>query len=357
MPAITSGKTLVSGANGFVAVSVVQALLEEGFSVRGTVRSEAKATHLRKLFKSYGDKFEIVFVEDIVALEAQWLHQDGAFDEALKGIDAVLHLAGPITPNAGDPEEVIRPQVEGTTSIIRSALKYRDTIKRVVVLSSASAVSDPHPAGRFTRVMDESDWNDWVVEHVREKGRDAWGPHKYFAGKTLMERAAWELYESEKAKGGLGWEMVSLAPPYIYGPFLHEARVPEELTGTPRMFWENVVKGSAKGDALTKIGLEYVDIRDVARSHVLALTVPAAGGERFIVRAGPYAWQQFGKLDIARRYSDKIPEGEPPFKPEEVGYPVRFSGQKAQDVLGLQYCSVEETVKGTVEEFQRRGWL
>ena len=58
-------KVLVTGANGFIAVWVVQNLLEQGFSVRGTVRSESKASHLRELFKSYGDKFETAIVQDI----------------------------------------------------------------------------------------------------------------------------------------------------------------------------------------------------------------------------------------------------------------------------------------------------
>ena len=65
MPAVTSGKVLVTGANGYVAVWVVKAYLEKGFVVRGTVRSESKAKSLRQLFQSYGDKFEIVIVDDI----------------------------------------------------------------------------------------------------------------------------------------------------------------------------------------------------------------------------------------------------------------------------------------------------
>ena len=65
MPAITSGKVLVTGANGYIAVWIVKSLLEAGFSVRGTVRSESKAGHLHELFKSYGNKLEIVIVDDI----------------------------------------------------------------------------------------------------------------------------------------------------------------------------------------------------------------------------------------------------------------------------------------------------
>ena len=65
MPAITSGKVLVTGANGYIAVWIVKSLLEAGFAVRGTVRSDAKAAYLRSFFRSSGDKFETVVVSDM----------------------------------------------------------------------------------------------------------------------------------------------------------------------------------------------------------------------------------------------------------------------------------------------------
>ena len=65
MPAVTSGKALVTGANGFVAMWLVRKLLERGFSVRGTVRSESKIAQLKQAFADFGEKFEGVIVEDI----------------------------------------------------------------------------------------------------------------------------------------------------------------------------------------------------------------------------------------------------------------------------------------------------
>ena len=65
MVAVQQGKVLVTGANGFIAVWVVKHLLDQGYSVRGTVRSESKAKHLRELFSKYGDKLELVVVPDI----------------------------------------------------------------------------------------------------------------------------------------------------------------------------------------------------------------------------------------------------------------------------------------------------
>lgn len=56
---------LVSGANGFIAIHVVQTLLDRGYAVRGTVRDERKAGYLRKTFSAFSDKLEIVVVEDI----------------------------------------------------------------------------------------------------------------------------------------------------------------------------------------------------------------------------------------------------------------------------------------------------
>ena len=63
-------KVLVTGANGFVAIYVVQRLLQEGYSVRGAVRNAARGVHLKKVFAEYGDKLEIVTVEDITKVSS-----------------------------------------------------------------------------------------------------------------------------------------------------------------------------------------------------------------------------------------------------------------------------------------------
>lgn len=84
MPAVTSGTILVTGANSFIAGWVMKTALEQGFVVRGTVRGESKATtYLRSLFHSYGDKFEIVIVEDITAVGCHLLRYYGRSSEHL----------------------------------------------------------------------------------------------------------------------------------------------------------------------------------------------------------------------------------------------------------------------------------
>lgn len=78
---------LVTGANGFIASHTINELLENGYRVRGTLRSLEKAQWLVELFgKRFGDKaFEPVVVSDMV--------KEGAFDEVMEGCSGVVHMA------------------------------------------------------------------------------------------------------------------------------------------------------------------------------------------------------------------------------------------------------------------------
>lgn len=72
MPAVSApAKALVTGANGYIAVWVVRKLLEDGYTVVGTVRSASKGEHLKNLFAEYGDNFEVAVVPDITAVRAR----------------------------------------------------------------------------------------------------------------------------------------------------------------------------------------------------------------------------------------------------------------------------------------------
>jgi len=74
MPTVPTGsKVLVTGASGFIAVQLVKSLLEKGYVVRGTVRSEGKGKFLKDLFKSYGNKLETVVVADMSAVRPLYL--------------------------------------------------------------------------------------------------------------------------------------------------------------------------------------------------------------------------------------------------------------------------------------------
>ncbi|KAI9058007.1 NAD-P-binding protein [Trametes sanguinea] len=337
MPAVSTGKVLVTGANGFIAAWAAKAFLDAGFAVRGTVRSASKAEHLTNIFRSYGDKFEYAVVSDMA--------KEGAFDEALRGINAIVHTASPVNFAAEDPSEVIDPAVNGTLSLLRSAAAA-PAIKRVVMLSSGGAViarDSPEP-----RVYDETCWNDADVREVEEKGKDAHPFAKYMASKVLAERRAWQFYEENKAK--LSWELVTVAPPWVFGPILHEVgKDSESLTGSNRMLWEAIFNGAYGVPAVC-----WVDIRDLGQALVLGVTKPEAGGQRFVVSAGTFTWEDFGTA-LSTLFAKAPPES---YDPAKVVHMVMYNTTKSKEVLGLKYrYGFEETTRDVLKDWEVRGWL
>ncbi|KAL6299273.1 NAD-P-binding protein [Sparassis latifolia] len=343
MPAITpgTGKVLVTGANGYIAIWVVRRLLEQGYAVRGTVRSHSKSKHLYETFKSYGNKLEIIIVEDIT--------KEGAFDEAVKGVVAIEHTASPFHFNAAEPNDVIVPAVSGTLSVLQSALKYGSAVKRVVVTSSCAAVLTALPE---PHVFTELDWNNKSVKEVEEKGRNAAGSDKYMASKTLAERAAWDFIAKNKAQ--LSWDLVVLNPPYVFGPILHAIGQREQLNTSMHELFFAVFEG-AKDKATLATGSSWVDVRDLADAHVLALVKAEAGGERIIISGGAYNWQDW--VIAARKLEPSTPAGNESYKPEEAVYVTNYNTAKAAKLLGLQYHTLEESTRDMIADFKARGWL
>ncbi|KAH6890869.1 D-lactaldehyde dehydrogenase [Coprinopsis sp. MPI-PUGE-AT-0042] len=344
MPTISSSdKVLVTGANGYIALWIIKLLLERGNSVRAAVRSESKGRHLLELFKSYGNKIELAIVPDMT--------KDGAWDEAIQGVQAVEHTATPISlenqkPN---PADFVEPAVAGTVRILESALKYKSDIKRVVITSSLAAVAsmaDP------PRTYTEEDWNETSLKLVEEKGSEAGWLEIYSASKTRAEKAAWDFYK--KHKDDVAWDLTVILPPMVFGPTLGEASSPQSINGSVQMFWNNVVSEAPKAKEQLGSPTVWVDVRDLAEGHILALEKEKAGGERIFVSAGQGVWQDF--VDVAYKLNPpgrKLSPGFPELSREPL---IKLSSTKAAEILGVKTRSVEEVVKDSLEDFAKRGF-
>jgi uncharacterized protein YbjT (DUF2867 family) len=94
----SSQLVLVTGGSGHVGFRTLAFALATGYRVRAAVRSPEKAEQIKaaKSVQGHLDKLEFVMVPDILA--------DGAYDEAVKGVDFVLHVASPISFPVGDPK-------------------------------------------------------------------------------------------------------------------------------------------------------------------------------------------------------------------------------------------------------------
>ncbi|KZP19766.1 D-lactaldehyde dehydrogenase [Athelia psychrophila] len=363
MPAVQPpSKVLVSGANGYIAVWVVRSLLEKGYSVRGTVRSAEKGKHLQELFKSYGDKHEVV---------------EGAFDDAVKGVDAIEHTASPFHFKCEDPEDLIRPAVDGTVGILKSALIYGSSVKRVVITSSCAAiVQDSTTSPPTPQFFSELNWNEQAEHFVKTQGKAAAPSHKYRASKTLAEKAAWRFVK----ENSVGWDLVVINPPFVFGPPIHSVLKVEDLNTSAADWYTTALTQGPVTNTPAKLTMGgcWIDVRDLGAAHVAALATPQAGGERLIITAGPFVWQDWVNVvnelpkDVLAKLADPsgIPTGDPArdsSHPETTTL-VTYKTEKAARILGMgpseqgqgegftAYRTMKESAEDMVQDFASRGW-
>ncbi|KAG8853838.1 methylglyoxal reductase (NADPH-dependent) gre2 [Tulasnella sp. 330] len=339
-------KVLVTGASGFLGVWVCNVLLDKGYRLAGTVRSQAKGKYLEDLFQKAGfgkGLFEIIVVEDIA--------QDGAFDHAVVGIDAVVHTASPVTlVHTGDPEEIIQPTVRGTVGILSSLKKHSPYVKRVVITSSYAAIltsKKPGP-GQEVATIDESDWNTLSAIEVEQKGRGAGGLQIYRASKVLAERAAWNFVEQNK--DSISFDLVTICPPMlflancvleVYGPMLHEVNSPSSLGSSLNGFRNNVLLANKTEEELLAPANTtgyWVDVRDVAMIHALALVNPSAGGERFITATG----------------LRDVPTGSAG-KGRNPKVPAHILATKAEKTFDFKFRGIDDTIPETFRAIRNTG--
>jgi nucleoside-diphosphate-sugar epimerase len=104
-----NGIVLLTGGPGHVGFATLKTLLQHGYTVHATVRSEAKALLVRSALADRVKKgqLESIIISDFL--------QDGAFDKAAKGVKYIVHVASPPPSNAseGDDLEValVKPAV------------------------------------------------------------------------------------------------------------------------------------------------------------------------------------------------------------------------------------------------------
>ena len=130
MPVASPGIVLVTGGSGYIAGFCIAQLLLDGWHVRTTVRSLAKADQVRASVAKIS-----AGAPSIEFFEAD-LNSDQGWDRAVAGIDFVLHVASPVT--------AIDPKSDCALRILNAA---RDAgVKRVVMTSSIAAIVHGHVA-------------------------------------------------------------------------------------------------------------------------------------------------------------------------------------------------------------------
>ncbi|KRK65327.1 nucleoside-diphosphate-sugar epimerase [Companilactobacillus tucceti DSM 20183] len=271
---------VVTGGSGFIASRIIIQLLEQGYSVRTTIRSSKKIELVKKLLTRGG-------IKDFsnLSFEMADLTSDNNWEKVMNDATYVIHPASPTpTLHFKNEDEMIKPAVNGVLRVLKAS---RDNgIKRVVLTSAYGAIFAGHK-NRNTPYT-EKDWSNLNAKNI----------HPYQKSKTLSERAAWDFIKNQ----GHGLELSTVNPVGVMGPVLASDYSHSNIQ------IQQLLEGKIK--AVPNINSGYVDVRDVANLHLLAMTSPKANGERFLATTG----ETLSMLDVANilretfpKYADKLP--------------------------------------------------
>ncbi|KAL2553004.1 NAD(P)-binding Rossmann-fold superfamily protein [Forsythia ovata] len=246
----SKGTVCVTGGTGFVASWLIFRLLQHGYFVNTTIRSnpldnKRNTSYLTSL-PGASERLQI-FQAD--------LDKPDSFQSAIKGCIGVFHVAHPIDLVDNETQEMkINKSVSGTLGILQACLDSK-TVKRVVYTSSAATVMFHN---KDLDVTDENTWSD--VDYMRTFN---YFGASYCIAKTLTERAALEFAEKHSL------DLVTVIPSWIHGPFICPG-LPGSVSSSLSMIIGN--KGQIKYNETTA----FVHTDDVANAHIFLFECPNA---------------------------------------------------------------------------------
>jgi len=324
--------TLVTGATGFIGANVVRTLLETGASVRVLARPESDVRNLQGL------PVEIVHgdVRDLSSLRL-----------ALQGCHTLYHVAAHYSLWTPHPEEMYATNVQGTENLCQAAL---DTgLQKMVYTSSVATVGMPADGSPGDETMFLNP--EHAIGH-------------YKRSKILAEQAVLAFCQR-------GLPVVIVNPAAPIGPW------DVKPTPTGKIIVDFLQR---KMPAYLDTGLNLVDVRDVARGHVLAAQHGKIG-ERYILGCSNLALREILQLasDVsglpAPRF--RVPygvalalgyccagfsalTGKQPMVPLDgvrmARHAMYFSAQKAVRELGLPQSPIAEAMRQAVQWFREHGY-
>eukprot|EP01102_Stenamoeba_stenopodia_P011879 TRINITY_DN3680_c0_g1_i2.p1 TRINITY_DN3680_c0_g1~~TRINITY_DN3680_c0_g1_i2.p1 ORF type:complete len:367 (-),score=98.51 TRINITY_DN3680_c0_g1_i2:117-1217(-) len=341
----------VTGAGGFIGTHVVRELLESGkYRVRATLRDandEQKVKHLK----------ELKGAENLELFSAD-LTKPGSYDDVVRGVKFVFHVAAAVTMTADNPQrDIVDVGVEGTRNVFSAVEKSQDTVKRVIMTSSIAAIGKMGaPNGT---VWTENDWNDTADVKTSP----------YPLEKYLSEKLSLEMVKDKP------YDVVHINPGLVLGPVYTEIHI----RSSPTVI-RDIITG--KIPLCPRLSMPIVHINDVVKAHIYAAErsdpsheryIP--GGSRFILALPQTLWW----IDMARILHKAFPQYPVPqkemwdwvmyaygmfdkrvswgFLDNSLGKITHYSNEKAIKELGIEFHDAETSLVDTVKSFIDRGFI
>lgn len=331
---------LITGANGHIGFRTVVAALQAGYRVRAAVRSQEKANTVLaapsiKALDS-GSKLTFTFVPDLL--------KPGAYDEAVKDVDYIIHLASPILAGLTEEEDfeskLILPAVKGTTNILYSAFR-EPSIQRVVITSS---------------IVAQMSWPDFFEtdsgKTFNEQSRtpDAYGPFglefaAYCASKVRALNATEKLLDEQKPN----FSVVHVHPAFVIGKNELITDAKDINSGTNGSMFAQIlgVKTPYPTPGST------VHLYDIAELHVKALDPQIPDRQSLLGSSGGLegtTWVDALEI-VKRRFPKAVESGVLPADGDTPSKATSVDTAETQKLAGMKFRSYEDQVVSVTEHY------
>jgi dihydroflavonol-4-reductase len=322
----------MTGANGFVGLNIVSALVEAGHEVTAYVRPKSNTAFLAP----FGVNLVSGTLEDTAALSA-----------AMRGAQAVIHTAGNTSCNWRDLPALTAANVDGTRNVVDAAIA--NGVKRLVYTSTTStigATSDGRPSNEATPLSGF-------------RSRSPYGITKQKAEALVLSATA------------RGLECVILNPAEVIGPFDYNMQWGRMVLA---VFYDQVPFVPPGGGS-------FCSATAVGRAHVSALE-KGRSGERYILGGENATYATFiqtaakvlGKtcrlpdsnytwLYVKALLQERLPRlvpGKPavePYRMRVFGGTYFFDSAKAARELGYESSPLEQMLRECADWYRSKGFF
>lgn len=330
---------LITGATGHLGFRVLRYALEYDYNVRAVVRSKAKAEAVRTnpVLKAMDKASQLSFtvVPDFLA--------PGAFDEAVKGVRYIIHVASPLPTRVGEGADfekvLIEPAVRGTIGLYQAAQRA-GTVERIVVTSSTLAIQ---PLSAFIPPgIDATIGPDSRLPEMP-------GPYPTpFAAYAASKIAAFNRSEAWVKETSPAFSVVNIHPSFIFGR--------DDMCFNTEDFLANGTNSFLLKPAISTAGSlgplvnNFNNVNDAARVHVLALNPEKVkGSQSYIVSSAgddAYLYNKVNEI-VARRFPEAVKDGRLPNGGKYDTLVAKVDNSKTEGTFG-KLTGLEETVVSVV---------
>ncbi|KAJ5770048.1 NAD(P)-binding Rossmann-fold containing protein [Penicillium nucicola] len=339
---MSNNLVLITGGTGHIGFKTLATALKSGYRVRAAIRSESKkndilaAPSIKAL--NLTDELTFIVVPDLMA--------DGAYDEAVKDVDYIIHLASPIVLKGEiKPEDyesaLVEPAVAGTINILKAAINS-PSIKRVVITSSVVAMVP-------MEYMFEKEAPAGFLVNCESRLPSPSGPypsdfHAYNASKIAALNATEAFVRDQK----LNFDVVNIHPSFVIGKNELVKDVKDITLGTNAVAIAPVLGAKSESPLVGS----SVHVNDIAFMHVKGLDPKVPAGS-YIGNSDDYAgtvWQNATAI-VAEHFPKAVENGVFPNNGLQPTRKIRLDARKTEEVMGFKFLSYEEQVKSVVGHY------